>query len=183
MFRGIPTGPFRADLSRFERCPAALRQTPVDPSLPGRRFASQICREGPTTLPAGLPSGRSCLLWPMATRTGPSQAACRTGRHLAHPTRCAAGYCAAMSERRIILIRSPRRPRKTNRCPANGSCFRVCSAWAANVVNPRRMSVARQCMFTCMRGGHASGQPDARVNRNRDHAERPRIRRANASGS
>ncbi len=37
--------------------------------------------------------------------------------------------------------RSPRRPRKTKRCPANGSCFNTASACAASAVNPLRMSV------------------------------------------
>ena len=39
--------------------------------------------------------------------------------------------------RQMILIRSPRQPRKTNRCPVNGTCFNVCSACAASVVNLR----------------------------------------------
>ncbi len=40
-----------------------------------------------------------------------------------------------------ILMRSPRRPRKTNRCPEYGSCFRTLSARAANPLNCLRMSV------------------------------------------
>lgn len=38
--------------------------------------------------------------------------------------------------------------RKTNICPANGSCFSTVSAWAASVVNPRRMSVTPAASHT-----------------------------------
>ena len=41
----------------------------------------------------------------------------------------------------MTLTRSPRRPRKTNRCPANGSCFSTASACAASAAKPLRMSV------------------------------------------
>ncbi len=48
---------------------------------------------------------------------------------------------AARAGHQMILIRSPRRPRNTKRCPANGSCFRTASACAAKAANPLRMSV------------------------------------------
>lgn len=41
----------------------------------------------------------------------------------------------------IILSRSPRRPRNTNRWPEYGSSSKTFSACAASVLNPRRMSV------------------------------------------
>ncbi len=41
----------------------------------------------------------------------------------------------------MILSKSPRRPRKTNRWPEYGSSANTFSACAANVLNPRRMSV------------------------------------------
>lgn len=33
-------------------------------------------------------------------------------------------------------------------CPANGSCFSTVSAWAASVMNPRRMSVTPAASHT-----------------------------------
>lgn len=41
----------------------------------------------------------------------------------------------------MTLTRSPRRPRKTNRCPVKGSCFSTASACAAKAAKPLRMSV------------------------------------------
>ncbi|SCY54262.1 hypothetical protein SAMN05660710_01900 [Paracoccus tibetensis] len=71
----------------------------------------------------------------------------------------------------MILIKSPRRPRKTKICPANGSCFSTVSACAASVVNPRRMSVTPAASHTRV------------FCRDWDHPDRPRISRASASGS
>jgi len=47
----------------------------------------------------------------------------------------------------------------------------------------RLFGLSRQRRKTTPHVGHTRSQPDARVRRDRDHAERPRIRRANASGS
>jgi hypothetical protein len=57
------------------------------------------------------------------------------------------------SPHQITFTRSPRRPRKTKRCPAKGSCWSVASAWAASAAKPRRMSVTPAASQTLVMAG------------------------------
>ena len=88
----------------------------------------------------------------------------------------------------MILIKSPRRPRKTNMWPVNGSCFSVCSACAASVVNPRRMSVTPAASQTRVFAGtgitptcHGSAAPAPRDRSLRRSAAGGRPRRRSRS--
>ncbi len=60
---------------------------------------------------------------------------------------------ALITSHQITFTRSPRRPRKTKRCPANGSCCSVASAWAASAAKPRRMSVTPAASQTLVVAG------------------------------
>ena len=53
----------------------------------------------------------------------------------------------------INLIRSPRRPRKTNKCPENGSCLSCFSASAERPLKPLRMSVTPAASHTLVCAG------------------------------
>ena len=74
----------------------------------------------------------------------------------------------------ITFTRSPRRPRKTNRCPANGSCFSTASACAASAVNPLRMSVAPAASQTRVFAGTGitPSRPGSAAPEPRDHSSR-----------
>src|SRR5215471_9037159 len=54
-----------------------------------------------------------------------------------------------------ILIKSPRRPRKTNTCPENGLSLRTVCTCALRPVNPRRRSVNPAAIQTCVPVGSA----------------------------
>jgi len=53
------------------------------------------------------------------------------------------------------LIRSPRRPRNTNTCPANGSCSSFTCTIALKPVKPRRRSVRPAAIQICVPAGSA----------------------------
>lgn len=55
------------------------------------------------------------------------------------------------------LMRSPRRPRKTNTCPPNGSCSSTVCTAAPRPVKPRRRSVMPAAIQTC--SGRRSNHP------------------------
>jgi hypothetical protein len=81
---------------------------------------------------------------------------------------------APWPSRQITFTRSPRRPRNTNRCPANGSCFKTASASAASAANPLHMSVTPAASQTRVFAGtgvkrstHGSAAPAPR-----DHSSR-----------
>ena len=66
----------------------------------------------------------------------------------------------------MIFNKSPRRPRKTNRCPEYGSSASSFFVCAASVLNPRRISVTPAASQTrvllgtgIMLSAHGSGQP------------------------
>lgn len=72
------------------------------------------------------------------TQTLPSLAAGQT--NLPRSSRLENRHAPWLSHQ-MIFSKSPRRPRNTNRWPQNGSAASVFSAWAASVLNPRRISV------------------------------------------
>lgn len=84
-----------------------------------------------------IPS-RSIASWAAVRLILPSLAACQTNRPR---SRRLLNRHASWLFHQIILSRSPRRPRNTNRWPLNGSCAKVFSPCAASVLNPRRISV------------------------------------------
>jgi len=84
-----------------------------------------------------MPS-RSIANWAAVRLTLPSLAAGQTNRP--RSSRLLNKHAPWLSHQ-MILSRSPRRPRKTNRWPQNGSAASVFSAWAASVLKPRRISV------------------------------------------
>lgn len=83
--------------------------------------------------------------WAGVTLILPSFAAGQTNRPFSRRLLKRHAPCAS---HQMILSRSPRRPRNTNRWPEYGSSLSTFSAWAANVLNPRRISVTPAASHT-----------------------------------
>ena len=103
--------------------------TPDYPAFKGRHVRCGMRQSMPSSSIASCADVRQTL---------PSLAAGQTNRPR---SRRLENRQAPWLSHQIILSKSPRRPRNTNRWPENGSSAKTCSACAARVLKPRRMSV------------------------------------------